>query len=129
MNENNTNAVQLSPEELLAEIVKIADSRKARDIVAMHVTEQTTLADYLVVMTGTSNTHIRALSDEIEYKMKENFGIYPHHIEGITSNWILMDYTTVVVNVFMSESREMYALERMWGDSNPVDLSAYITEE
>lgn len=118
----------LEPNELLAEIVKIADSRKAKDIVAVHVTEQTTLADYFVIMTGTSTTHIRALSDEIELKLKEDFNLYSHHIEGITSNWILMDYSTVVVNIFMSDSREMYALERMWGDSKPVDLSKYITE-
>lgn len=119
----------LEPRELLDEIVRIADSRKARDLVAMEVADQTTLADYFVIMTGTSTTHIRALCDEIEYKLKESFGIYPHHTEGITSNWILMDYTTVVVNIFMSDSREMYALERMWGDSHPVDLSGLITKE
>ena len=103
----------MEPEKLLAEIVRIADDRKAKDIVAMRVTEQTTLADYFVIMTGTSTTHIKSLSDEIEYKLKNDLGVTAHHIEGITSNWILMDYTTVVVNVFLSEAREMYALERM----------------
>ena len=99
----------MEPEKLLAEIVRIADDRKAKDIVAMRVTEQTTLADYFVIMTGTSTTHIKSLSDE-----------------GITSNWILMDYTTVVVNVFLSEAREMYALERMWGDAETVDVEKYL---
>lgn len=127
--ENIMELKNLEPKELLIEIVKIADSRKARDVVAVEVTEQTTLADYFVIMTGTSTTHIRALADEIEYKMKENFGIYPHHTEGVTSNWILLDYSTVVVNIFLSDSREMYALERMWGDSHPVDISKYLTAE
>ena len=55
----------MEPEKLLAEIVRIADDRKAKDIVAMRVTEQTTLADYFVIMTGTSTTHIKSLSDEM----------------------------------------------------------------
>jgi len=130
MNENNrTQAVDLTPEQLMQEIVKIADSRKAKDLRALHVTEQTTLADYLVIMTGTSTTHLRALSDEIEYQMKEKFGIYPHHVEGISSTWTLLDYTSVVVNVFMEESRETYDLERKWGDGLPVDLSDILTAE
>ena len=116
----------MDPEKLLAEIVRIADDRKAKDIVAMRVTEQTTLADYFVIMTGTSTTHIKSLSDEIEYKLKNDLGVTAHHIEGITSNWILMDYTTVVVNVFLSEAREMYALERMWGDAETVDVEKYL---
>ena len=114
---------RMEPKALMEAIVKIADSKKAKDIVALEVTEQTSLADYFLLMTGTSTTHIRALSDEIEVKLKEQFGVYPHHVEGVTSSWILADYTTVVVNVFLSEAREMYALERLWGDAKQVDLS------
>ena len=130
MNENNrTQAVDLTPEQLMQEIVKIADSRKAKDLRALHVTEQTTLADYLVIMTGTSTTHLRALADEVEFQMKEKFGIYPHHVEGVSSTWTLLDYTSVVVNVFMEESRETYDLERKWGDGLPVDLSDILIAE
>ena len=120
---------RMEPKALMEEIVKIADSKKAKDIVALEVTEKTSLADYFLLMTGTSSTHIRALSDEIEVKLKEKFGIYPHHVEGVTSSWILGDYTTVVVNVFLSEAREMYALERLWGDAEGVDISAYLNNE
>ncbi len=119
----------LEPKELLEAIVKTADARKARDMVAVHVTEQTTLADYFVMMTGTSTTHIKALSDEIEKKLKDEDGLYAHHVEGVTSNWILMDYTTVVVNIFLAEARELYALERLWSDSKSVDISRFITQE
>ena len=118
----------MEPKALMEEIVKIADSKKAKDILALEVTEKTSLADYFLLMTGTSTTHIRALSDEIEMKLKEQFGIYPHHVEGVTSSWILADYTTVVVNVFLGEAREMYALERLWGDAKQVDLSGILTE-
>lgn len=119
---------RMEPKALMEEIVKIADSKKAKDILALEVTEKTSLADYFLLMTGTSTTHIRALSDEIEMKMKEQYGLYPHHVEGVTSSWILADYTTVVVNVFLAEAREMYALERLWGDAKQVDLSGIVTE-
>ena len=120
---------RMEPKALMEEIVKIADSKKAKDILALEVTEKTSLADYFLLMTGTSTTHIRALSDEIEMKLKEQYGLYPHHVEGVTSSWILADYTTVVVNVFLAEAREMYALERLWGDAKQVDLSGLVTAE
>lgn len=118
-----------TPEQILALAVSTADSKKARDLTAMRVYEQTTLADYFVVMTGTSNTHIRALCDEIEFKLKNEMGVYAHHIEGVTSSWILMDYSSVVINIFLSDARELYALERLWSDAQSVDLSEYLKKE
>ncbi len=125
----NMSEAAITPKQLLEEIVKIADDRKAKDIIAMHVTEKTTLTDYFVVMTGSSSTHIRALSEEIEKRLKDNLGIFSHHREGVTSNWILLDYTSVVVNIFLSEAREMYALERLWGDAEQVNLDQLIVKE
>ncbi|MEA5039318.1 MAG: ribosome silencing factor [Clostridiaceae bacterium] len=118
----------MAPKTLMEAVARIADSKKARDIISMRVTERTTLADYFLMMTGTSTTHIRALSDEIEHKLKEQ-GVAPHHVEGVTSSWILMDYGTVVANIFLADAREMYALERLWGDAEPVDLSNIVTKE
>lgn len=118
-----------TPEQILAMAVRTADEKKARDITAMRVYEQTTLADYFVVMTGTSNTHIRALCDEIEFKLKNEMGVYAHHIEGVTSSWILMDYSSVVLNIFLSDARELYALERLWSDAQRVDISEYLKKE
>jgi iojap-like ribosome-associated protein len=119
----------LQPKELMEFIVRTADERKARDIVVMEVADQTTLADYIIVMTGTSTTHIRALSEEIEKKLKDAHGLYPHHTEGVTSNWILLDYLSVVVNVFLHDARELYALERLWGDAREVDLKDLVQVE
>lgn len=118
-----------TPEQILALVVQTADSKKARELSAMHVTEQTTLADYFVVMTGTSTPHLRALSGEIEKKLKDEMGLAAHHIEGITSSWILMDYSTVVINIFLSEARELYALERLWNDAGRVDIEKYLTKD
>ena len=115
--------------ELMEAIVRTADSKKARDIVVMKVDDKTTLTDYFVIMTGTSSTHIRALVDEIEDKVKETLGVVPHHREGVTSNWVLVDYTGVVVNIFQQEAREMYALERLWGDGTRIDISNLTVKE
>lgn len=120
---------EITPKELMEAIVQVADSKKARDIVVMQVTGQTTLTDYFVIMTGTSSTHIRALADEIEMKVKERLQVLPHHREGVTSNWVLVDYTSVVVNVFQKEAREMYALERLWGDGVHIDISNLTVKE
>ena len=118
-----------TPKLLMEEIVRIADSKKARDIVVMQVTGQTTLTDYFVIMTGTSNTHIRALGDEIELQVKERLQVLPHHREGVTSNWVLVDYNSVVVNIFQKEAREMYALERRWSDGTRIDISNLTVKE
>lgn len=116
------------PGKLMERIVQIADAKKAQEITVLRVTERTTLADYFVMMTGTSSTHIRALGEEIEFKLKQE-GVTPHHVEGITSSWVLLDYGTVVVNVFQQEARELYALERLWGDAQPVDISNLLIKE
>ncbi len=118
-----------TPKLLMEEIVRIADSKKARDIVVMKVDDKTTLTDYFVIMTGTSSTHIRALGDEIETKTKEDLSLAPHHREGVTSSWVLLDYTSVVVNIFQQEARELYALERLWGDGTRIDIENLIKKE
>ena len=120
---------EITPKELMETIVSVADSQKARDIVVMQVTGQTTLTDYFVIMTGTSNTHIRALGDEIELQVKERLQVLPHHREGVTSNWVLVDYNSVVVNIFQKEAREMYALERLWSDGTRIDISNLTVKE
>lgn len=120
---------EITPKELMETIVSVADSKKARDIVVMQVTGQTTLTDYFVIMTGTSNTHIRALGDEIELQVKERLQVLPHHREGVTSNWVLVDYNSVVVNIFQKEAREMYALERLWSDGTRIDISKLTVKE
>lgn len=113
----------MTSRELMDKIVKIADDRKAVEITAIGVENHTTLTDYFVIMTGTSNTHIRALADHIEETLKRDFSTYPHHVEGVTSNWILLDYSSVVVNIFTEDARELFALERLWADGTEIDLS------
>ena len=84
----------------------------------------TTLADYFVICSGTSNTQIKALSDACEKAMDEA-GEPAHHVEGHRDGtWVLLDFSTVIVHVFTDEARKFYDLERLWADAEQVDVSA-----
>lgn len=101
---------------------KALDSKKGLDIQVIEIKDISVLADYMVIATGTSSTHVKALADEVEYKLDEA-GVSVSHIEGYRSNsWILLDYIDVIVNVFSDEARDFYDLERLWQDGNPVDI-------
>ena len=102
-----------------AEIAKIAaealDSKKGLDVNVLSVGKQTVLADYFVIATGTSSTHVKALADEAEFKLKEA-GYVCGHIEG-HGDWKLLDYHSVIVHVFTKEARDFYKLEKLWNDA------------
>lgn len=108
--------------DLMKKIVATLDSKKATDIKALEITELTSVADYFVIATGTSGTHIRALSDEVQDALTKE-GVEPNHIEGKTTGWILLDYGTVVVHLFTADQRELYSLEHLWGDAKQVELN------
>ena len=105
---------------------KAISGKKGLDIQVIEISDISVLADYMVIATGTSSTHVKALADEVEYRLDEA-GISVSHIEGYRSNsWILLDYVDVIVNVFSDEAREFYDLDRLWQDGKPVDLTGII---
>ncbi len=107
--------------------VKAIDSKKGMDIQLINISEVSVLADYMVIATGSSSTHVKALADEVEYKLDEA-GVSVSHIEGHRSNtWILLDYIDVIVHVFSDEARSFYDLDRLWQDGKPVDLTDIVT--
>lgn len=109
--------------ELAKEACKILNNKKADELKIIKIEDISSLADYFVLASGTSNTHVNALADEVEVQLKQ-IGVTPDHIEGYRSNsWVLMDYDTVIVHVFTPESREFYDLDRLWQDGEPVDTS------
>ncbi len=114
---------------LVKEIAKVLDEKKAMDIVAIKTEEVTIVSDYFVIASGTSNTHVKALADDIEYEIKQRLGVDPEHIEGRATGWILIDYGTVIVHIFQHEDRNYYNLERLWADASVVDLSDVLTED
>ena len=102
--------------------VKALDSKKALDIKVIKIQDISAIADYFVIATGTSSTHVKALADEVEAQLDEA-GISVSHVEGYRSNsWILLDYVDVVVHVFSDEAREYYDLERLWQDGAIIDI-------
>ena len=120
----------LSDSGKLAEfIIAILDSKKARDLKLLHVEAQTVITDYFVICTGTSRTQIRALADEIEFKL-EPYGIKPSHTEGADAGtWVLQDFGSVIVHLFNQESREFYKLEKLYQDTREEDISDLITSD
>ena len=112
-----------TPRTLAEEIVKILDSKKAKDIKLLRIDDKTVLADYFVICGGNSNTQVRALAGEVEEKLDEQ-GLKPHHIEGYNeATWTVLDYSSVIVHVFNRESREFYKLEKLWSDAEDIDIS------
>lgn len=99
---------------LLDKIIKILEDKKGIDITTMEIKDVTTIADYFVVVSGTSSTHIKSLADNVEEELKKE-DIYPNKIEGYNSaSWILMDYGDVIVHIFTKAERENYNLEELW---------------
>ena len=119
----------MDSKDLVLEIVKVLDEKKAIDITAIKTEEVTIVSDYFVIASGTSNTHVKSLADDVEYEIKERFGIDPQHIEGRATGWILLDYGSIIVHIFGHEDREYYNLERLWADASILDLSDIITED
>ena len=114
----------MTPKELAVIAAKALYEKKGRDIAVLEIADLTTLVDYFVIATGTSNTQINALSGEVEKAMKEQAGEAPLHREGHRGGtWVLLDYGSVAVHVFSEEAREFYSLERLWSDGKPMDLS------
>ena len=111
--------------ELTKKIVKALDDKLARDIEVIKTEEVTIVADYFVIATANSNTHVRALADEIEYQLEQE-DIRPDHIEGRATGWVLMQYGGVVVHTFLEDSRQYYNLERLWDDAAKLDISQFI---
>ena len=119
----------LNEKEMISIAVKALDGNQGKDIKALRIADQTTLADYFIICNGTSNTQVRALADAVEEAMSKA-GEEPHHIEGHRGGqWTLMDYSSVVVHIFTEEGREFYGLERLWSDAAPVDIAQFLTAE
>lgn len=114
--------------ETAKSIVKILDEKKAMDITVIETQELTVMSDYFVIASGTSNTHVRSLADDVEDAMSK-LGVEIDHVEGRATGWILLDYGCVLVHIFQPESREYYNLERLWGDAAKVDISDIVTED
>jgi ribosome-associated protein len=103
-----------NPDELKDFIVKSLDNGKAEDIVTIDLSGKTDLADYMVVVTGTSGRHVTALANNLMQQLKDT-GFKSVSAEGMTdAKWVLLDANDVIVNIMQHETRDLYDLEDMW---------------
>ncbi len=96
--------------------------KKAHDIVVLSVKGITSFADYFIIVTGTSTTHMNGLADGVEEALQK-MNVTMKHMEGRSiSGWLLLDYRDVIVHIFNAETRDYYALERIWNDATRLKL-------
>jgi len=104
--------------ELASRCRELADNKKAEDIVILDVRKISSITDYFVVATGTSEPHLRAIVDEITDTLEKDFGLRPRARDGsLQTAWVVLDYFDVIVHVMRSDVREHYKLEDLWGDA------------
>ncbi|MDD6200088.1 MAG: ribosome silencing factor [Firmicutes bacterium] len=119
----------LSAKEVAYAATKALDDKKGRDIRLLKIDRVSSLADYFLICTGTSNTHVKTLCDFAEYTL-EQLGETMLGREGHRGNsWELLDFGSVVIHVFTDEARSFYDLERLWADAEQVDLKDIVAEE
>lgn len=97
---------------------EFADRRKAEDIVILEVRELSSVTDYFVIASGTSEPHLRAIIDEISDRLGEEYQLRPRAVDGtLQAAWVVLDYFDVIVHVMRPDVRERYDLESLWGDA------------
>src|SRR3954463_9452887 len=105
--------------------VRATLDKQALSVVVLDLRKAAGFTDYFVICTGTNPRQIAAIADAVEEKLRVDFGERPHLVEGIQkSQWVLLDYFNFVVHVFSRESRNFYALDRLWGNAERHDFSA-----
>ena len=115
----------MNSDNIIKIAVNVLNNKKARNINAIHVGELTVIAEYFIMATATSQSHIKALADELEEKLEEA-GYKADHIEGKSTGWLLLEYMGVVIHIFTADAREYYNLDRMWADGDILDLDSIL---
>ncbi len=109
--------------ELVKEVVKALEEKKAEDIRVIDITEISSIADYFIISNGNNPNQLTAMEDAVDEAMYKN-GVHQKQVEGTNnSTWILMDYKDIIVHLFSKEDREFYDLERIWKDGKEIDIT------
>ena len=118
----------MTPKEVAAVAAKALEDRKGVDVTLLEIADVTTIADYFLICTGTSSTHVKSLCDAVEEAM-DKAGEPVLRREGHRSGtWVLLDFGCLVVHVFTEETRQFYDLERLWSDAKRVDLGEVLAQ-
>src|SRR5580700_6629973 len=94
----------------------LAENRKAENVVVLDVRELSSVTDYFVVASGTSEPHLRAITDEITEKLRDEYHLRPRAVDGaLHTHWVVLDYFDVIVHIMRTDLRARYNLEGLWG--------------
>lgn len=107
----------------VSKAVRAALDKKAADVVVLDLRSTSAFTDFFVLCSGTSQRQVKAIADAVEEALRAA-RVRPAHVEGYDrADWILMDFFTFIVHVFTPQTRTFYALERLWGDAERIEVS------
>jgi ribosome-associated protein len=113
----------MESEALARRIAKLADAKRAGDLVVLDMRELVGYTDFLAICTARNERQAKAIHDEVYQRLKQDDGLLPTSVEGeVEGRWVLMDYLDCVLHVFVPELRERYRLEVLWGEAPRVEL-------
>lgn len=102
---------------------EFADNKKAEDIVVLDVRKLSSVTDFFVIASGTSEPHLRAILDEMTHQLREEHGVRPRALDGsVRGAWVVLDFFDVIVHIMRTDVRERYDLESLWGDAPQVKI-------
>lgn len=112
------------PKKIADKIVSILDIKKGGDIKLLEVHSRTVIADYFVICTANSTTQVKSLADELEYQMTL-CNTPPAHTDGMgRGEWTVLDFSSVIVHIFIKSAREFYKLDKLWGDTTELEINS-----
>ena len=116
---------------LALDCMKFAELRKAENLVGLDVRNQTSVTDFFLICSGSSEPHLKAIVNEIRDQIFKKYRIHPQSMDGMVgSSWIVLDYYDVIVHIMRSDARERYDLESFWGDAIRLNLeNEVVTDE
>jgi ribosome-associated protein len=119
-NGEDTRRKDLEPENLAKTVVEMVVGKLGEDVLLLDIRDVSTFADYFVICHGTSDRQLQAIQEEVTARLQE-MGSRPLHVEGTpSSGWILLDYGSVVLHVFLPVTRQYYNLEQLWKEAKTI---------
>ena len=121
----STRSRPIKAEPLARICASIAADKKAENIIVIDLRGIVSFTDFFVICSGTSEPHLKAIAGDVEDRLKKEYGVKPMAVDGYpASQWIVADYSDVVVHIFHSEKRVFYSLEDLWSDAPRLDWEA-----
>jgi ribosome-associated protein len=113
----------MEPETLARRLAELADSKQARDIIALDMRSLVSYTDFLVICTARNERQAAAICDEVALRLKRDDDVLPRDVEGVpAAGWVILDYLDCVMHVFTPEARDRYRLEVLWSDAPRLEL-------